>query len=288
MKKILLFTYLISASVSFSQNSEAEDELKILYADENYTKCADKALKYSEKKYKDDPVVFIYASMACLRMSQNSKLSDEFPKAFKDALTYAAKYRKKDPNGALYDQYLSHFEEMKKIVAEEVENYLLEDEKAKIYKSFKVSAGIIKKIADMDPDDKGVALLQGVLEIGAQNASVGKVIIKEVLPQIKQIKATKAEMPVVKEEPVEEEDAKKKSKAPIAKPLKSFEEMSEMEQVYLRMALITYANYLFDKKNVSEAKEIIEIGKKFFYNENELFNGEYNTRYKTVYDNING
>ena len=72
MKKTLLFAYLFSAGLTFAQTSEVEDELKVMYADEEYTKCADKALKYSEKKYKDDPVVYIYASMACLRMSQNT------------------------------------------------------------------------------------------------------------------------------------------------------------------------------------------------------------------------
>lgn len=287
MKKILLFTYLFGASISFAQSSEVEDELKVLIADEKYTKAADKALKYMEKKYKDDPVVYIYASISCLKISQNNELSQEFPKAFKDAINYAAKYRRYDPSGDVYNKYLSHFEEMKKIVAEETENYLLEDEKAKLYKSYKNSAKLVDKICDMDPNDRGAKLLLGALEIGAQNTAEGKMIIKEILPEVKQIKLTKAEMPVV-EAPAEEEDPKKKSKEVKRDPVKSFEEMTEMEQVYLRMGLITYANYLHDKKKFDEAKEVIEIGKPFFYNENDLFNGEYTTRYKAVYDKING
>lgn len=287
MKKILLFTYLFGASISFAQSSEVEDEFKVLIADEKYTKAADKALKYMEKKYKTDPIVYVYASISCLKISQNNELSQEFPKAFKDAIKYAAKYRRYDQSGDVYNKYISHFEEMKKIVAEETENYLLEDEKAKIYKSYKTSAGLMKNIVAMDPNDRGARLLLGALEIGAQNAAVGKVIIKEILPEVKQIKLTKAEMPVV-EAPAEEEDTKKKSKEVKRDPVKSFEEMTEMEQVYLRMGLITYANYLFDKKKYDEAKEIIEIGKPFFYNENDLFNGEYTTRYKAVYDKING
>jgi hypothetical protein len=288
MRKILLFFSLISASFTYAQSSKVEDELKVLIADEKYTKCADKAFKYMEKKHKDDPVVYIYASMACLKISQNTELREEFPKAFKDALKYAAKYRKKDENGSVYYQYISHFEEMKKIIAEEVENYLLEDEKAKLFKSYKNSAGLVDKISAMDPNDRGVLLLLGALEIGAQNASEGKTIIKDVLPELKKIKATKVEMPVIKEEPEgEEDDKKKKSKEKERAPLKSFEEMTEMEQVYLRMGLITYANYLFDKNKPDEAKELMEIGKPFFYSENDLFNGEYTTRFKAVYDRIN-
>lgn len=194
MKKILLFTCLLSLSITHAQTSEVEDELKVLIADEKHTKCADKAEKYMEKKHKDDPVVYIYASIACLRISQNTELREEFPKAFKDALKYAAKYRRKDENGSVYNQYISHFEEMKKIITEEVENYLLEDDKAKMYKAYKKSASLVEKITDMDPNDRGALLLLGILEIGAKNSSEGKSIIKDILPEIKDIKATRTEM----------------------------------------------------------------------------------------------
>lgn len=286
MKKILLIASLIYASFTYAQSSEVEDELKVLIADEKYAKCADKALNYMEKKYKKDPIVYIYASIACLKISQSTELREEFPKAFKDALKYASKVGKYDENGYYYSQYISHFEEMKKIIAEEVENYLLEDEKAKLYKSYKKSASLVEKISKMDPNDRGVILLQGILEIGAQNAGEGRALLKDILPEVKQIKLTKAEMPVIETNEEEEDDKKKKDEG--RAPVKSFEEMTEMEQVYLRMGLITYANYLFDKDNLQEAKEIIEIGKPFFYNENDLFNGEYTTRYKAIYDKING
>jgi hypothetical protein len=288
MKKILLFICLLPSSIIFAQTSEVEDELKILIADEEYDKCASKAEKYMDKKYKNDPVVYIYASIACLRISQNYELREEYPKAFKDALKYAAKYRRKDDEGSIYNQYISHFEEMKKIIAEEVENYLLEDEKTKMYKAYKKSSRMVEKITDMDPNDRGALLLLAVLEIGAKNYSEGKSIIKDVLPEIKKIKATRAEMAIEKEAPEEKKSSRRRKKEDKRAPLKSFDEMTEMEQIYLRKGLITYANYLFDKDKLSEAKEVIEIGKPFFYNENELFNGIYNTKYKAVYGKING
>lgn len=288
MKNILLFICLLPLPIIHAQTSEVEDELKVLIADEKYVKCASKAEKYIEKKYKNDPIPYVYASIACLRISQNYDLSQEFPKAFKDALKYAYKYRRKDKTGNIYNQYISHFEELKKIIAEEVENYLLEDDKTKMYKAYKKSANLVEKISKMDPNDRGVLLLQGVLEIGAKNYSEGKSIIKDVLPEIKKIKSTRSEMAIEKEEPEEKTTRRRSSKDVERAPLKSFNEMTEMEQIYLRKGLIAYANYLFDKEKFSEAKEVIEIGKPFFYNENDLFNGEYNTKYKAVYNKING
>lgn len=267
-----------------SQTSKVEEELKILYADEEYQKCAHKAIKLSEGKYKNDPIVYVYASMACLRMAQDHEKSTKFPKAFKDALSYAGKYRKKDKSGSIYDQYLNHFEELKRIVAEEIDNFLLEDRKEKVYKAVKKSLGLLKKINGVDPEDKGAMLLRGLLEIQAQNAMEGKKLIKQYLPVVKEIKATRAEMPKVEESTQEN---KKKKKGEVISPVKPFEEMSEMEQVHLRMALMGYANYLNKKGKIDEAKEVIEIGKPYFYNENEMYQAKYDTKYKRVYKQIN-
>ncbi len=292
MKRIILgiSAMMIFGSSILAQSSKIEEELRILYADEEYQKCAHKALKYSEGKSKNDPVVYVYASMACLRMSQIHDKKEKFPKAFKDALSYAGKYRKKDKSGSLYKNYINHFEEIKKIVAEEIDNFLLEDRKEKQYKAAKKSVGLLKKVNTIDPDDKGAMLLRGLLEILVQNAMEGKAIVKTYLPYIKEIKATRAEMPVVKAE-AEEDDKKKKKKSKKGKeikPIKAFEEMSEMEQTHLRMALMGYADYLYKKSKIDEAKEVIEIGKPFFYKENELYQAKYDTKYKAIYNKING
>lgn len=288
MKKTMFIILLVFGlgQIGFSQTSAVEEELKILYADGDYQKLANKAIKYSEKKYANDPVVYIYASMACLRMSQNYETSQEFPKSFGDALSYASKYRKKDVNGQYYSVYLSHFEELKKIVGEEIENSLLEENKEKLAKAAKKSLGLLNKINTFDPDDKGAMLLKGYLEILVQNTMEGRKIIKEYLPYIKEIKATRSEMPVVETPPAQEGKKPVKGEVVIS-PSKPFEEMSEMEQVYLRMALMSYAKYLFGKGNVAEAKEIIEIGKPFFLEENEMYQAKYDTKYKGVYKDIN-
>ncbi|GEM_PF-1110337 len=289
MKRIILISLgLLSFGVNFSQESKVEEKLKIWYADEKYLKLADKATGYLEGKYKKDPVPYIYASMALLRISQNNDLAKDIPKAFKDALSYAGKYGKKDPEFQYYDKYINHFEELKEIVAEEIDNFLLEDDKTKIDKALKNSIALLKKINDMDPNDKGAQILRGYLELHAKNSAVAKPILKEYIPMVETLKATRAEMPP-KAELVEEDPKakKKKKKGPEIKPLKPFEEMTAMEQRYLRMGLMYYAKYLHSKGKPDEAKQIIEIGKPYFYNKNELSLAKYDPRYKEIYNKIN-
>ncbi len=296
MKKTLLF---LGISILTLGNSLAQKDDKIveklrdMYGEEKYQDCAHDAIKFSSNsKFKNNPEIYIYASMACLRISESNEASEEFKKAFKDALSYAGKYRKKDKAGQYYEDYITHFEELKKLVAEEVENYMLEDRKAKVYKSAKKSLGLVDRIHKMDPDDKGAYLLKAVLELKIKNTTEGKKMLKIILPEIERLAATRAEMPD-EVEMTEKELAKKNKKieeifgGPM-KPIKPFDEMTEMEQVFLRLALIEYADYLNDKSKVEEAKAIIEIGKPYFYGENENYLRKYNTGYKDIYKMIHG
>jgi hypothetical protein len=296
MKKTLLFLgiAIFGLGNSYSQKDDKIiEKLRVMYGEEKYQDCAHDAIKYSsDSKLKSNPEIYIYASMACLRISQSNEGVEEFKKAFNDALSYAGKYRKKDNDGLFYNDYLTHFEELKKIVAEEVENYMLEDRKAKVYKSAKKSLGSISKIQKMDPDDKGVYLLNAVLELKVKNTIEGKKMIKVIMPEIQRIAATRDELRDP-EELTEKEAAKKNKKieeiyGSAMKPMKPFDEMTEMEQVFLRLALIEYGEHLFEKKNYDEAKEVMEIGKPYFYKENENYLRKYNVAYKESYDRING
>lgn len=296
MKKTLLFLGIALLSIGNSMAQDGDkvvEKLRVMYGEEKYQDCAHDAIKYvSKPKYKNTPEIYIYASMACLRISQTNEGVEEFKKAFKDALSYAGKYRKKDKSGEYYNDYITHFEELKKIVAEEVENYMLEDRKAKVYKSAKKSLGLMSKIHKMDPEDKGAYMLNAVLEMKVKNTIEGKKMMKIILPEIKRLAPTRDEMPAP-EQLTEKELAKKNKKideifgGPM-KPIKPFDEMTEMEQVFIRLALIEYAEYLYDKKKYEEAKEVIEIGKPYFYKENEDYLRKYTTAYKETYKKIVG
>ena len=290
---LLSFGYVNAQDDDDFEGDKTIEKLRSKYADEKYESCADAAIKYSESsKHKDKPEVYIYASMACLRISQTNEGAEDYAKAFSDALSFAGKYRKKDKNGKFYNDYITHFEEMKKIIAEEVENYMLEDRKTKVYKSAKKSLGLISKIHKMDPDDKGVYLTKAVLELKVKNTIEGKKMLKVIMPEIKYLAATADEeysRPLLTEKQIAKRD--KKIEEVLGKELvkiKPFDEMSEMEQVFLKLGLIEYAEYLYSKKKYDEAKEVIEIGKQFYYEENDLFETEYRTDYKETYEMING
>ena len=294
MKKILLLIFVGTLGFNtFSQEDKVIKKLKMLYAQEEYQDCAHDAIILSkDKAHKKKPEVYIYASMACLRISQKNESLIDFKKSFTDALSYAGKYRKKDKDGLIYPEYLSHFEELKQIVNEEIENFLLEERKAKVYKSAKKSLGLLKKINKMDPDDKGAILLRGLLEIKSQNKMGGKKIVKEILPELKTLVMTPEDVPAKKELTPEEKKAaikkakKAKQKLFPGKKIKPFSEMTEMEQVNLRLALIEYSEYLLKKKKYDLAKEAIEIGKPFFYKENDHYLRDYDTEYKKTYIKI--
>jgi|TARA_B110000977_G_scaffold106199_1_gene138466 hypothetical protein len=290
---LLSYGYLHAQDDEGFEEDKAIEKLRSKYADEKYESCADAAIKYTDsKKHQDKPEVYIYASMACLRISQTNEGREDYKKAFSDALSYAGKYRRKDPNGEFYNEYITHFEEMKKIIAEEVENYMLEDRKTKVYKSAKKSLSLINKIHKMDPNDKGVHLTNAVLELKVKNTMEGKKMMKILIPEIKYLVATSEDektRPVLTERELEKKN--KKIDQVLGDPLKEikpFDEMTEMEQVFLKLGLIEYAEYLFDKKKYDEAKEVIEIGKPFFYEKNELYEREYRRDYKDTYNMING
>lgn len=270
----ILFTGLLTFQ-GFSQQSETEEKLKVLYADEKYSKCANKAIKYTEsKKYRKDPIPYIYASMACLRIHQNYELRLEFPKAFKDALKYAGKYGKKDPENLYYDSYISHFNELKKVVYEENENLaLLYHEKDDLVKGARKSLGLIKKINDMDPKDQGFWLLRATNEIKSKNKSKAKMILRRTLPLLDSMSLDSPSSYYSKREDE-------------TFYIRAIKDMSAIEQKALRKGIMEYASYLNEKGKIEEAAKIIELGKPFFYEKNSELEVSYNSKYKEVYNEI--
>lgn len=256
MRKLLLLasTFAFLALSSFSQ-IEYED-LVVSYAEGKYEKCAAKAYKYmNSDKHKKDPVPYVYASMASLRMSQDPELLEKYPKSFKDAINYAAKYRKKDPNGEKYIDFIDHFEELKKIVIEECENYLLTDDDAKFDKGVSKSYGFVKKTSDFDPNDAGIMLLKGVLELMSNNKTAAKVTLEEADPMI-------------------------------TESLAKFDDLTEMEQYSIRMAIMYHARHSMSKQNKEEAMMWLDRGKEYFYNQHPDYKRTYSTTYKDLYDKV--
>jgi len=252
MKKIIVlgFIFLASIAKSFAQDYQ---ELLVMYVEEDYEKCFAKSIKYTENdKTKKDALPYLYASMASYAMSQDHKYSEDYPKAYKTALSFLAKYRKKDKTYDYREDAEEYIEKVKFVIMEEADNYFLEATE----KSYKKALSLIKKVTQFDPNCYGALLLKGELDILTKNKTEGKKVVAEALEKIKTI-GTEVQ----------------------------FGDMTESQQMYLKRALIEYAKYI-QKIDLSRAKEVISLGQEFFYEKREDCLLEDNKDFIKVYDEI--
>lgn len=142
MRKILLLLCAISYGLtSFGQKHEYEDLLN-LYIDEKYEKCYFKAESYTLKDdCRKDPMPYLYISMSFFEMSKQEKYDEDYPKAFRNALKYAEKFRKKDKNLEFFNNYEDFWSELNAKCAEVAENFMDEQKwsKAKRYYDYMTS-----------------------------------------------------------------------------------------------------------------------------------------------------
>lgn len=162
MKKLLL---LLSAILYFiapttAQTDKEYDDLLILYMDGKYEKLMSKSESYATNdKTKKDPLPYLFASKAYYEMSKDEQYAEDYPpdKAFRSALKWAAKYRKKDREGALMAENELYFEELKKAALVEGNAQLAEGDYNKAKRFFDA-------ITDFDPNDPGAWMMLGYCE----------------------------------------------------------------------------------------------------------------------------
>ena len=242
---------------SLNLNAQTDNEymdLLLLFVDEKYEVCYNKSIKYTEKeKTKKDPLPFLYVSMASFEMSRDHKYTNTFPKAYKTAISFAAKYRKKDKDHKYKSDSEKFINDFKLIILEEVENHLLEGTAA----TYGKAAGLTKKSCDMDPDDYGSKLLYALLSDLTKNKTAAKEYMNLCIPKLEEYQSDKS----------------------------SLSKMNKSQQTILRFAILEYSNY-YQTKEPAKAKKMLEYGKAFFYEKNELSKIKYNTDYKLKYDSL--
>ncbi len=230
-------------------------ELLELIVDEKYEKCLFKCQKMNvADKTKKEPLPYLYASMSYYEMSRDHKYKDDYPKAFKNAISYLGKYRKKDKSYEYKEDAEEYIEKIKFILLEEVENNAL----AATEKSAKSTASLMKKIITFDPDDHGAKLIQGLNYILSKNKTEGKKTVQEALDQIKKIGSE-----------IE------------------FGSMTESQQQYLKVALMHYAKFQLPTDQTL-ASETISLGHQFFYEKRDDLLIEDTADFKELYDKITG
>lgn len=123
--KNLLLTLGLTAAFSAQAQKHVYEDLLVLYVDEKYEKCMDKAIGYTENDdTKRDALPFLYMSMCNFEMSKQEKYAVDYPKASRDAIKWAEKYRKKDKELEFFHNYDDYWADLNTMAMEEGENML--------------------------------------------------------------------------------------------------------------------------------------------------------------------
>ncbi len=253
---ILMFGFSFKLTLPVHAQFEGDFmDLLLLYVDEKYDICFHKSIKYTEKdKTKKHPLPYLYVSMSSYEMSQRNQYTNIYPKAYKTAISYLSKYRKKDKGYEFKEDSEDYIEKIKLIVAEEVENYLSEGTESTHSKA----ASLVKKICSIDPNDYGSKLLYAHLCFLTKNKSIGKEYLKISLEYIKNLPNDKF----------------------------AFKKMTKSQQYYLRYSIMEYANYQKNKKP-AEAKITINLGEEYFCKERDDCHLEDNEEFINLHKHIN-
>ena len=114
---------------------------------------------------------YLFAAMANYEMSKDEKYAEAYPKAFKDACKYAARWRKKDKEGVYVYDNKDFISELRESAMEEAEGYLEDG-------SYSKAKSYYKYMTEFGPEDPGswlvYALVQKKLnDFGGNQESLG-------------------------------------------------------------------------------------------------------------------
>ncbi len=237
-KKPLLILLFLLPYLHVSAQSKPYDDLLVLYVDEDYEKCVYKAERYVDRKESHrDPLPYLYASMCYFEMSKTPKYQEmpEYKHADRDALKWAAKYRRKDKNMEFFANYEDYWSELNTVAQEVGMNFLDEGAFSKAKSQF-------QRMTRYNPENPGawamLALAQQKMK-STRDAKDNTEKFHEVLDAIPNV----ARLP-------------------------------KDERILLRESLVRTAMYLEDQGDLSEARKVIELGKDHFM-ENPEFKSLY-------------
>ncbi len=151
------------AQASFAQ--EDFEDLRILYMDGDYEKLIKKAERYTDKddtRKSADP--YLYLSKAYYEISKSEEFNEDYPpdKAFRDALKWAKKYRRKDAEGALFAENDLYFRELKESALREAAGQMAEEKYSRARRYYDA-------ISDFDPEDPGAWLMLAYCQMKERN-----------------------------------------------------------------------------------------------------------------------
>lgn len=225
---LILFAF---ATEKISAQKEEFDDLLILYVDEKYEKLISKAEGYTENdNYRKNPEPYLYLAKAYYEMSIKEEYAEDYPKAFRTALKYAAKYRKKDKDLALWAENENFFEALRETSMEEAEMYLSEQDYSK-------ASRVYDGIVEFDPEDIGAQFLYGYTLFKMNRQGEADVAIKE--------------------------GSRLMSERDIS-------DLDEVQLNLHRNGLIYYSEYLYENGRADSARVVMKLGNPYFKEDNEF------------------
>ncbi|MFZ6052148.1 hypothetical protein [Halocola ammonii] len=233
MKKVLL-AFSILLMIGSIQKVDAQrpeyDELLKLIVDEDFEKALRKCENYQmDDDTRKDPVPYIYMSMAYFHMSKKPEYSEEYPKAFKDALKYAARFRRKDRDNEYMGEFSRYMSQLREVAIVET-NALLDQEKFIQAKMF------YKYLVDIDEEDIGAHLMMAYTlrkSRSKRDAEESEAMAKKLMQE------------------------------------KGIDHLGHEQKDFLKYALIVYSEYMDSEGMRSQAEDLLTLGKEYFEDDKE-------------------
>lgn len=160
---IVLLSYAASAQVIGGMNFKMEK----LFMEEKYEDVAYRGEKMLDSdKYKRDPEICLYISMAWYEISQmnDEEVQEEYPKALQDALKFAYKFARYDKEGVWAADNADYFDDLAKAGIADAAQWIDDDRKRRN------AVRIYKYMVNAMPNDPALLLYKGVLEMMNRNA----------------------------------------------------------------------------------------------------------------------
>ncbi len=237
MKKLLILACVALFQLNIYAQKHVYDDLLVMYIDEKYDKCLQKAENYTlNDDTKKDPLPFLYMSMCFYEMSKLETFQKDYPKAGRDALKFAEKYRKKDKEMEFFKNYEDYWISLNTMAMEQGEN-MMEDPKGMSKAKY-----VWNSMTVYYPENPGPWLMLAVVKYQSNQAKEADLHVEEFNKRL-------AEAGDVKTLPAD-------------------------QRKLLKNALIRYADYQNDQGNREQARRYISMGKDHFMSEPD-FKGAY-------------
>jgi len=166
----VLFSSMVLIGHAFSAPAQEDPYKDILFLiiDGEYESAVKQAERITSRdKTRREPVPYIYASMAYFEMSKKEEFQEDYPRAFRDAITAAYKARRYDRENEHFPKHANYINELKAEIMREA-IYLFQSEQ------WRKSTTYAKYVTRIDPNDVSALLLTGISEVNARNLHQAK------------------------------------------------------------------------------------------------------------------